>query len=161
MEEETSTSESPISNITQDHLFPIFLLLPVESILSLSLTCKRFRALTSSDSLWESICRRDWGSTCVDALKSSNHYHNQLLPWMTLYKQVSQLKSLSCHKLADPDYGDLDFPSARASHSLNFVSDCLVLFGGGCEGGQLFSLLLEYGSYEIKLSYFLTLNRIK
>lgn len=27
-------------------------------------------------------------------------------------------------------------PSPRASHSLNFVSGCLLLFGGGCEGGR-------------------------
>lgn len=41
------------------------------------------------------------------------------------------MDSVRCHRLSD-----LDFPSARASHSLNFVSDCLVLFGGGSEGGR-------------------------
>ena len=53
---------------------------------------------------------------------------------MRLYKQVRQLDSVSCHRLSDPDVG-MVLPKARASHSLNFVSDCLVLFGGGCEGG--------------------------
>jgi hypothetical protein len=71
----------------------------------------------------------------VDALKSSiNTKNNQQLPWMRLYKQVSQLDSVSCHKLSDPD-SELMLPTPRASHCLNFVSDCLVLFGGGCEGG--------------------------
>lgn len=69
----------------------------------------------------------------MDALKSS--VNNQHLPWMRLYKQVSQLDSICCHKLCNPDPESV-LPSARASHSLNFVSDCLVLFGGGCEGGQ-------------------------
>lgn len=132
---ETSTSYnngSPILNLAQDHLFTILLLLPTDSILSFAMTCKRFRSLTSSDTLWESICRRDWGPTAADALKSSSHH--QLLTWMGLYKQVSQLDHVCCHKLSDPG-GELVFPSPRASHSLNFVSDCLVLFGGGCEGG--------------------------
>lgn len=72
----------------------------------------------------------------MDAFKSSiNTNNNQQLPWMRLYKQVSQLDSFSCHKLPDPD-SDLMLPTPRASHSLNFVSDCLVLFGGGREGGR-------------------------
>ncbi|KAB1222451.1 hypothetical protein CJ030_MR2G027681 [Morella rubra] len=144
--EETSTSsgsnnnsnDSPITNIAQDHLFTILLLLPVDSILSFAMTCKRFRALISSDTLWESICKRDWGLKSVDALKSSNlHFQQQQLPWMRLYKGVSQLESVSCCDLICPD-AKLMLPRPRASHSLNFVADCLVLFGGGCEGGQFF-----------------------
>ncbi|OAY54505.1 F-box/kelch-repeat protein At1g51550 [Manihot esculenta] len=127
------SSSSPITNMDTDHLFTILLRLPIDSVISFSMTCKRFRSLTSSDSLWESICRRDWGPTSVDALKSS--VNNQHLPWMRLYKQVSQLDSICCHKLCNPDPESV-LPSARASHSLNFVSDCLVLFGGGCEGGR-------------------------
>lgn len=57
------------------------------------------------------------------------------VPWMRLYRQVTQLESLSCRNISDPD-GDLVLPKPRASHSLNFVSNCLVLFGGGCEGGR-------------------------
>lgn len=129
-------SGSPITNIAQDYLLTILLLLPIDAILSLSMTCKRLRALTSSDTLWKSLCKRDLGSTCVDALKSSNHHQ---FPWMRLYKQVSQMDSVCCRSLYDPHDEDLDFPKARASHSLNFVSDCLVLFGGGCEGGQFLS----------------------
>ncbi|XWS19245.1 hypothetical protein CRYUN_Cryun32bG0114100 [Craigia yunnanensis] len=128
---------SPISNLAPDHLFTILLLLPIESILSFAMTCKKFRYLASSNTLWESICRRDWGTTAVDALQSSFHgdEDHQLLPWIRLYKQVSQLDSVCCYKLSEPDL-DLVLPSPRASHSLNFVSGCLVLFGGGCEGGR-------------------------
>ncbi|GMY38390.1 F-box/kelch-repeat protein At1g51550 [Fagus crenata] len=129
-------SGSPITNIAQDHLFSVLLLLPIDSILSFAMTCKRFRALASSDTLWESICRRDWGPNSVDALlKSYNLHFQQQLPWMKLYKQVFQLGSVSCHKMTYPD-GEFELPSPRASHSLNFVSDCLVLFGGGSEGGR-------------------------
>uniref|UniRef100_A0A803PBD4 F-box domain-containing protein n=1 Tax=Cannabis sativa TaxID=3483 RepID=A0A803PBD4_CANSA len=125
---------SPITKIAQDHLFTILLLLPIDSIVAFAMSCKKFRVLATSDALWESICRRDWGPTSVDALKSSNHYQNQM-PWMRLYKQFSQLDSVSCYKLSDTD-AKIEFPDPRASHSLNFVSDCLVLFGGGYEGGR-------------------------
>ncbi|KAI9160148.1 hypothetical protein LWI28_005572 [Acer negundo] len=125
---------SPISNLAQDHILTVLLCLPVDSVLSFAMTCKRFRSLASSDTLWESICRRDWGPKSVEAFKSSsNQYH--MLPWMRLYKQLCQLESVFCQKLSDPD-GGLLLPNPRASHSLNFVSDCLVLFGGGCEGGR-------------------------
>lgn len=122
---------SPISSVAPDHLFTILLLLPIDSILSFSITCSKFRALASSDTLWEAICRREWGSTSVDALKS---YHLSQLPWMRVFKQLSHLDSVYCHRLSHPD-AQSSLPSPRASHSLNFVSDCLVLFGGGCEGG--------------------------
>ncbi|KAF7814659.1 F-box/kelch-repeat protein [Senna tora] len=125
---------SPITHIAQDHLFTILLLLPVDAILSLSMTCRRLRALACSDAVWESVCRRDWGSRCVDALKSSNSNRSRC-PWMRIYKQVSALDSVYCHGLPD-SLAQLDFPTPRASHSLNFLSDCLVLFGGGCEGGR-------------------------
>ncbi|XP_041026086.1 F-box/kelch-repeat protein At1g51550 [Juglans microcarpa x Juglans regia] len=132
----SNSNGSPITNIAQDHIITILLLLPIDSILSFAMTCKRFRALVFSDSLWESICRRDWGPKSVDALKSSNlHSQQQQLPWMRLYKQVSRLESVSCINLTYTD-GELVLPRPRASHSLNFVSDCLVLFGGGCEGGR-------------------------
>lgn len=131
-------SPSPIASLAQDHLFSILLRLPVDSILSFAMTCKRFRSLASSDTLWESLCRRDWGHKQVDAFKySCNQYRMMMMtvPWMRLYRQVTQLESLSCRNISDPD-GDLVLPNPRASHSLNFVSNCLVLFGGGCEGGQ-------------------------
>lgn len=138
----SNISGSPITHLAQDHLFTILLLLPIDSILSFAMTCKRFRILTSSDTLWESLFRRDWGPTSVDALKSSyfhhhphhHHHRHHQLPWMRLYKQVYQLDCVSCYKLSGPD-SKMVLPNPRASHSLNFVSDCLVLFGGGCEGG--------------------------
>ncbi|KNA10429.1 hypothetical protein SOVF_144470 [Spinacia oleracea] len=130
---------SPISNLVQDHFFSILLLLPINSILSFAQTCKKFNSLASSDALWEPICRRDWGPTCVDSLKSScfvaNYGEVNYMPWMKVYKQVAQLGSVSCLKLSDPVVHTL-VPCPRASHSLNFVSNCLVLFGGGCEGGR-------------------------
>ncbi|KAL0012791.1 hypothetical protein SO802_007899 [Lithocarpus litseifolius] len=134
----TSTSNknmngSPITNLAPDHLFSILLLLPIDSILAFAMTCKRFKALACSDTLWESICRRDWGPNSVDVLKSSNFQFQ--LQWMRLYRQISKLESVSCHKMTYPD-GEFELPKPRASHSLNFVSDCLVLFGGGCEGGR-------------------------
>ena len=133
-----SASGSPITQMAQDHIFSILLLLPTDSIISFSMTCSRFRSLTFSESLWEAICRRDWGPTTVDALKFSAEATNcqQQLSWMRLYKQVCQLDSVSCHRLSGPDAG-MVLPKPRASHSLNFVSDCLVLFGGGSEGGTV------------------------
>ncbi|GAY62966.1 hypothetical protein CUMW_221820 [Citrus unshiu] len=131
-------STSPIANLAQDHLFSILLRLPVDSILSFAMTCKRFRSLASSDTLWESICRRDWGHKQVDAFKYSCSQYQMMMmtvPWMRLYRQVTQLESVSCRNISDAD-GDLVLPNPRASHSLNFVSNCLVLFGGGCEGGR-------------------------
>ncbi|KAK4427486.1 F-box/kelch-repeat protein [Sesamum alatum] len=128
-------SSSPIiTRIPQDHLFSILLLLPIESILSFAMTCKKLKSLAYSDSLWESICRREWGQPPVEALKgSSNH------PWKKLYQQVYLLDFVFCRRLLaeipDPDADEI-LPTPRASHSLNLVSGCLVLFGGGCEGGR-------------------------
>ncbi|KAE8670508.1 F-box/kelch-repeat protein [Hibiscus syriacus] len=99
------------------------------------MTCKKFRYLATSDNLWESVCRRDWGRSAVDVLRSSFRGDEQQLPWIRLYKQVSKVDSVCCYKLSEPD-PDLVLPTPRASHSLNFVSGCLVLFGGGCEGGR-------------------------
>ncbi|KAE9616337.1 hypothetical protein Lal_00017364 [Lupinus albus] len=129
----SGSSSSPITNIAKDHLLTILLLLPIDAILSLSMTCKRFKDITSSDTLWKSLSSRDLGSTCVDALL---YKYQHPISWMRLYKQVYQLDSVCCHRLCDTHGGDLDFPSARASHSLNFVSNSLVMFGGGCEGGR-------------------------
>lgn len=84
----------------------------------------------------------------MDAFKVScscrRRFQNQSLPWMKLYKSVCGLESIYCRKLSDPD-GDFACPNPRASHSLNFVSECLVLYGGGCEGGQ-FLLLMNLSS---------------
>ncbi|CAA2972257.1 F-box kelch-repeat At1g51550 [Olea europaea subsp. europaea] len=136
------SSSSPITILAQDHLFSILLLLPIESILCFAMTCRKLKFLAYSDSLWESVCRRDWGNFPVDALKASNSV--QGIHWKKLYQQVHQLDSVYCHKLLveTPD-GDEVLPSPRASHSLNFVNGCLVLFGGGCEGGDTWVLDLS------------------
>lgn len=129
-------SSSSITQMGSDHIISILLLLPVESILSFSMTCRRFRSVASSDSVWEPICRREWGSGGVDALVASlSQQERQRLSWKRLYAQVSRLSSLSCRRLSSKSGA---FPNPRASHSLNFISDWLVLFGGGCEGGQPF-----------------------
>nr|GLL17875.1 F-box/kelch-repeat protein At1g51550 [Ipomoea trifida] len=126
---------SPISNIAKDHLFSILLLLPIDSILSFAMTCRRFKSLSCSDSLWESICRRDWGQSSVDSLKPFLET-KQGISWKNIYHQIHQLDSLCCSRiLSNPQTEEL-LPRPRASHSLNFVSNCLVLFGGGCEGGR-------------------------
>ncbi|KAH6773289.1 Kelch repeat-containing F-box family protein [Perilla frutescens var. hirtella] len=123
-------SSSPVKRIPQDHLFSILLLLPIESILSFSMTCKKVRSLANSDSLWESVCRRDWGNGPFEALKTCNDLR---LPWKKLYQQVYELDSVFCRRLLAVEES---VPTSRASHSLNLVSGCLVLFGGGCTGGR-------------------------
>lgn len=138
---EISSSSSSISNfngshqftrISKDQLFSVLLLLPVDSILCFGMTCRRFRSITSSDALWELICRRDWGSACVDSLRSSLIGAN----WLNLYRRVHLLDSVYCHRLLSSDDTHDVLPNSRASHSFNFVSGFLVLFGGGCEGGE-------------------------
>ncbi|KAL5699581.1 hypothetical protein ACHQM5_030462 [Ranunculus cassubicifolius] len=132
-----TTTKSSISNITHDHLYSILLLLPTDSILSFAMTCKRFKSLAYSETLWLSICRRDWGINFVDSIMASSSCSSRLQQssWKKLYQQMSQLTSLNCHRLSPMD-DDLILPNPRASHSLSFVSDCLVLFGGGCQGGR-------------------------
>lgn len=128
---------SPITRISNDQLFSILLLLPVDSILCFGMTCRKFRSVTSSsDALWESICRRDWGTSCVDALRSSLIGANTYTNWLNLYRRVYLLDSVYCHRLLSSDDTHDVLPNSRASHSLNFVSGFLVLFGGGCEGGR-------------------------
>ncbi|KAG7600220.1 F-box domain [Arabidopsis suecica] len=133
-----STSQSsPIINLPDDHLLTILLLLPVDSILSFSMTCKRYKSLAYSDSLWEALCEREWGPTSVDALKLPSLRDG--FSWMLMFQRVYKMDSVCCHKISDPDDDDVEsssFPIPRASHSLNFVNDHLVLFGGGCQGGR-------------------------
>ncbi|KAL8043625.1 hypothetical protein ABFX02_09G128029 [Erythranthe guttata] len=131
------SSAASVTLIPEDHLFSILLLLPVESILCFAMTCKKLKSLAYSDSLWESICKRDWGHIPVDSLKGSNRLHQ--FPWKKLYHQVYFLDSVFCTRLLshkNPDSVLQILPCPRASHSLNLVSGCLVLFGGGCEGGR-------------------------
>ncbi|KAM3308305.1 F-box/kelch-repeat protein [Capsicum chacoense] len=136
-----TNGSSPISTIAQDHLFSILLLLPLDSIFHFAMTCKKFRNLTYSDTLWESLCVRDWGNSVRSLTADAKQ---QQFPWKKLYQQIYQLDSVYCRRLllTHPQGGgggggeELMFPRPRASHSLNFVNGCLVLFGGGCEGGR-------------------------
>lgn len=137
---------SAITRISKDQLFSILLLLPVDSILCFGMTCRRFRSITSSDALWELICRRVWGTACVDSLiiGGANTY-TSTTNWLNLYRRVHLLDSVYCHRLlcSGDTHDDVLLPNSRASHSLNFVSGFLVLFGGGCEGGEIiFTALL-------------------
>ncbi|KVI05837.1 F-box/kelch-repeat protein At1g51550 [Cynara cardunculus var. scolymus] len=120
-----------ITNLSHDHLFSILLLLPLDSILSFAMTCKKTTRLTHSHTLWKSICTRDWGHSTVDALLTSSS--SSSLDWKRLYQRLRNLDRVSCFNLTDPD---AQGPTPRASHSLNFFSGCLVLFGGGSEGGR-------------------------
>ncbi|KAG9449219.1 hypothetical protein H6P81_009184 [Aristolochia fimbriata] len=130
---EVTNGKSSITRLAHDHVFYILHLLPVESILCFSMTCKRFRAISSSDGFWQSICRRDLGSSSVDDLVASYEAECRKIHWKKLYQQVLQFESVLCARLAGKDGIS---PRPRASHSLNCVSNCLVLFGGGCEGGR-------------------------
>ncbi|KAI3727401.1 hypothetical protein L1987_67215 [Smallanthus sonchifolius] len=120
-----------ITDISHDHLFSILVLLPLESILSFSMTCKKTISLTRSHTLWKSVCARDWGQSTVDAIIASSSTPPPL-DWKGVYRRLRNLDRVSCFNLTDTQAG----PSPRASHSLNLFSGCLVLFGGGCEGGR-------------------------
>uniref|UniRef100_A0A1D1XH03 F-box/kelch-repeat protein At1g51550 n=1 Tax=Anthurium amnicola TaxID=1678845 RepID=A0A1D1XH03_9ARAE len=127
----SSSRDSSMTQMNDDQIFSILQLLPVESVLSFCMTCRKFRSLASSDPLWEAICRREWGEGPVDSLLASLSPERRGVSWKRLYQQVVQLNSLSCRTLSSKDG---IFPKPRASHTLNFVSDCLVLYGGGCDG---------------------------
>lgn len=148
-----SYSYSSIIQMDREHLISILLLLPVESIMSFSMTCRRLRFMASSDSLWKEICRRDWGGGVVDAFVTSvSSDDRREISWKRLYHRVSQAGFLSCRRLLVKDGIS---PRPRASHSLNFVSDCLVLFGGGCEGGQCWILSIAFsGLFLLCLCFF-------
>ncbi|KAJ4867215.1 F-box/kelch-repeat protein [Raphanus sativus] len=113
---------APIMNLADDHLFTVLLLLPVDSILSFSATCKRFRNLACSDSLG-SPCGGESGASSAESVKSSSSS-----TWMNLKPRRDDDDDVSSSSLL--------LPLPRASHSLNFVTDYLVLFGGGREGGR-------------------------
>ncbi|KAJ9568548.1 hypothetical protein OSB04_004514 [Centaurea solstitialis] len=128
---------SCITNLSHDHLFSILLLLPLDSILSFAMTCKKTTRLTRSHTLWKSICTRDWGHSTVDALLASSSSSFSSVDWKRLYQRLRNLDRVSCFSLTPPtNDAQGPTPTPRASHSLNFFSGCLVLFGGGSEGGR-------------------------
>lgn len=136
--------------LPEEQLLLILMVLPIQSILCLGMTCTRLRSLCDSDTLWESLCIRDWG---VAAIVSSN-YKN-------LYQRLLQLHSVSFRTLLLSDPPDSDavadaYPPPRASHTLNFLSptsgsSLLLLFGGGSEGGRhLDDTWIGYLSNDLK-----------
>ncbi|KAL5974138.1 hypothetical protein ACLOJK_030801 [Asimina triloba] len=135
------SNRASMAHLAHDHIITILHLLPMESIICFSMTCRRFKSIASSDVLWEGICRRDWGNSYVDGLLAAR---DKGLPWKNIYQQVYQLGFVSCIKLRGQDG---IFPRPRASHSFNFISNCLVLFGGGCEGGWFHTLLSFFLSF--------------
>ncbi|KAJ6813820.1 F-box/kelch-repeat protein-like [Iris pallida] len=87
-------------------------------------------ACSTSSTMWPST--PIWKGTKRDfSMASISSQGRREISWMRLYREVSHLGSLFCHRLSSKD-GIIPRPSA--SLSLNFVSGCLVLFGGGCEG---------------------------
>jgi hypothetical protein len=80
-------------------------------------------------------------------------------PWRRVYAEVARLGALSARRV--PVKGAS--PRPRASHSLNLVAGWLVLFGGGCEGGNnnhIISLLFScpkncFPSYKGEKEHFM------
>ncbi|CAM8986491.1 unnamed protein product [Rhodiola kirilowii] len=84
--------------LSQDQLFSILLLLPVDSILSFALTCKRIQVVgVFRFAMGACMPPRPWGQACVDAMKSSfkpgNGWGSEI-SWLQVYKQVKQLDSV-------------------------------------------------------------------
>jgi hypothetical protein len=132
-----SSSSPPIAQLGYDQLLSVLRLLPPEAVLSFAATCRAFRAWASSDALWEALCRRDWGARAAAALAERRRDRERTgggapPPWRRVYAEVARLGALSARRV--PVRGAS--PRPRASHSLNLVAGWLVLFGGGCEGGN-------------------------
>lgn len=136
--------------LPEDQLLLILMLLPVQSILYLGMTCKRFSSLLSlSDTLWESLCIRDWKFQDL-GLVDDDDDDASCSKFKKLYRRLHQLQFMSCRvlSLSDPDV----YPGPRASHSLNFLSgSLLLLFGGGSDGGRhLDDTWIGYLSNDLK-----------
>lgn len=119
-----------IHSLGGDQLLAILERLPVPCILAFGMTCKRFRELANTDALWSRICRREWGSSAVDAwpcLGSSEDFR-----WKNLHRQMLALGSVTWHRLHQGDVA----PAPRASHSMITTSEKIVVFGGGHDGGR-------------------------
>jgi hypothetical protein len=141
MDDAGSSSPPPIAQLGYDQVLSVLCLLPADAVLSFSATCRVFRAWASSDALWEALCRRDWGARAAAALAERRRVERRGAPWRRVYAEVARLSALSARRV--PVKGAS--PRPRASHSLNLVAGWLVLFGGGCEGGNnsyIISLLL-------------------
>ncbi|XP_071711147.1 F-box/kelch-repeat protein At1g51550 isoform X2 [Rutidosis leptorrhynchoides] len=110
----------------------------VESILSFAMTCKRnfLRCNNHNYGLWKSICIRDWGHSTVDAIVNSNP---RFVDWHRVYRRLRNLDQVSCFNITTNSNSSSSSsfgPTPRASHSLNFIKGCLLLFAGGSDGGR-------------------------
>lgn len=139
----SSSSKATITEIlSEDQLVSILLLLPLESILSFAMTCKKTNHLLhSNNDLWKTICIRDWGHPTLDAFisSSSSNINNNIRDWRSLYQRLRNMDRLSCFNIqlqAPCSTSEVVGPTARASHSLNYFRGSLLLFGGGSEGGR-------------------------
>eukprot|EP00250_Pteridium_aquilinum_P012092 c20506_g1_i1 orf=667-2088(+) len=119
-----------INVLGADQVLAILEHLPVPCVLAFGMTCRRFNELANSDALWALICRREWGSSAVDAWPSSGN--NGDLRWKDLHRQMLALGSVTWHRLHQ---GDI-VPAARASHSMVTTSEKIIIFGGGHDGGR-------------------------
>lgn len=119
---------APVEHLGYDQVLSILRRLPAEAVLSFAATCRAFRAWASSDVLWEALFRRDCGGRAAAALAERRRDR----PWRRVYADVARLGALSARRLRVKGVS----PRPRASHSLNLVAGWLVVFGGGCEGGN-------------------------
>ncbi|KAK9097496.1 hypothetical protein Sjap_022993 [Stephania japonica] len=107
-------------------------LLQMQSILLQDMICVIFKPLASSDPLWESLCRRDFGSPSIDAILSSPLHPNHHLSWRSLYQQVSQLGFVNCSKLLSGSASNYDFSLVpRGFCSLHFKCSVILLLHCG------------------------------
>eukprot|EP00249_Psilotum_nudum_P019373 c27220_g1_i2 orf=373-1737(-) len=124
---EARSQTTSIFSLGADQLFVILQYLPVPSLLAFGMTCCRFRDLVDSDVLWAFVCEREWGSSALESWSSCSARKTS---WKRLYRRMLAPRSVSCRRLHQGDV----VPAARASHSMNFVSHKIAIFGGGCDG---------------------------
>ncbi|KAM7483980.1 hypothetical protein LguiB_008563 [Lonicera macranthoides] len=145
------SSSSPPSTIHDCALLAHLRLQNPPNIVNKSKTFVSFNLLhTFLDLLWQSSKDRERGTARVrvrDRERNGDVWESSMqsrwvygISWRKLYQRVYHLDSVSCRTLSDPTpplvIDQFQHPRPRASHSLNFLSGCLLLFGGGSDGGR-------------------------
>jgi F-box-like len=106
------TQTPTLEQLDHDHITSVLLLLPFDSILSFAQTCKKFKSLALSESLWKLVCRRDWGNGMIDSfLETLLERERRELSFRKLYEKVSMVGSLSSTRLVCKS-GALPMPRA-------------------------------------------------
>lgn len=123
-------SSCSICCLGADQILGILQKLPVLSILAFGMTCRCFRVLADSDTLWAHVCRQEWGNRAVDAWLDFGR--NAKISWKGLHRQMLSLSSVTWRRLHQGEFA----PSARASHSMVSFSEKVTIFGGGYDGGR-------------------------